>query len=64
MFTATEIVAMPDNELAIYASGGYGPEKRTKLIASIRRLALADAAHRRDVEHAKGEIRGLFGRKP
>jgi hypothetical protein len=42
VLTASQLVGMTDNEMATYASGGYGPAKRTEMIALIRRLALAE----------------------
>ncbi len=56
MFTASQIVAMTDNELGTYASGGYGPKARGEMIATIRRLALAETSHRDQVEAAKLSI--------
>lgn len=44
MFTASQLLAMTDNELGTHASGGYGPAKRNEFYASIRReLSKADA---------------------
>lgn len=52
MLTASQLVGMTDNEMATYASGSYGPAKRTEMIALIRRLALAETQK----ANAKGEI--------
>lgn len=64
MFTATEIIAMSAKDLGTYCAGGYGPKRREEMVSSIKRLALAETSHRDQIEAAKGEIRGLFGRKP
>lgn len=54
---------MSAKDLGTYCAGGYGPKRREEMVASIKRLALAETSHRDQVEQAKGEIRGLFGRK-
>lgn len=48
MFSAAELLRMDDREIATYASGSYGPEKRGDMMRSIR--AVAEKAV------AKGEI--------
>jgi hypothetical protein len=42
VLTASQIIAMPDREIAMYAAGSYGPVKRTEMIATMRRLALSE----------------------
>lgn len=39
MFTAAEILAMDDREIAMHAAGSYGPEKRGAMMRTIRALA-------------------------
>jgi hypothetical protein len=38
MFTAAQITAMSDNELATYASGGYGAARRAEFMRWLRKL--------------------------
>lgn len=37
MLSATELLAMSDNELAIHLNGGYGVEKRRQALALVRK---------------------------
>jgi hypothetical protein len=41
--TPTQLLALSDNDLGTYASGGFGPKKRNEFYVSLRR-ALASAA--------------------
>jgi hypothetical protein len=54
--TPSQIVAMSDNEIGMYASGGYGPAKRQEFITAVRKLALKDVA--------RGEILETKRRNP
>lgn len=40
--SAADIVAMTDHEIAMHASGSYGPKKRNEMAVAIRRAALAE----------------------
>lgn len=42
--TASELLALSDNELGTLASGGYGPKKRNEFYAALRKALLAAAA--------------------
>jgi hypothetical protein len=42
--TPSQLLALSDNELGTYASGGYGPKKRNEFYVAIRRALLAAAA--------------------
>jgi hypothetical protein len=46
MFTLPQLRAMSDNELATYASGGYGPAKRNEFAKWLR--AIAEKADAKD----------------
>lgn len=35
--TAAALLALSDNELAIYLNGGYGAEKRNQAMAAVRK---------------------------
>lgn len=39
MFTAAQIAAMDDREMAMHASGSYGPKLRNEFTASVRLVA-------------------------
>lgn len=43
--TATQLLGLSDDELAIYLNGGYGPTKRAEALATVRK-ALREAAAR------------------
>lgn len=34
--TAADLLALPDDEIAIYLNGGYGKEKRKQALAVVR----------------------------
>lgn len=42
--SANELLALSDNELGTFASGGYGPKKRNEFYAALRRALLKAAA--------------------
>ena len=54
MFTAAQLLAMSDTEIATIASGSYGAEKRGEMMRSIRAAAEKADAKVRIVEQLRG----------
>lgn len=42
--TPSQLLALSDNELGTFASGGYGPKKRNEFYAALRRALLIAAS--------------------
>lgn len=45
MFSPGELLALSDDELAIYLNGGYGAEKRNMALATVRRALQKEEAN-------------------